>query len=580
MKYEIKTGTACNNNCIFCLNSKRDTSLPKEVIKKTINEVYSKGIDCVQFTGGEITIRRDLFELMSYVKNAGLSVELQTNGRAFFYEKFAKEVVKQGVSWFLVSLHAHNEKLYRELSGVEGGYRQVVEGIKNLIELGQNVSINIVVSQKNVKLLPEIVRHHAALKPAVIQLSWLRPEGKVLDNIELLPKYSENIDFLKKAIDEAKKNSITVGVIGVPLCILGNYEKYAVNPYKNTVASKGGRLGPADLLFTEQKKIFVNVCRKCEKSCECGGIFKMYVNKNGENEFKPVINEETKIRIVSNLTNDCIERINMIKIGYGSKTYSAESKNKKYFVKERTKYFCDENLSELFKKTVSKAGVSILAPKIKKVFDDSTIEIYDYIEDSPLKTREEKKVMIEEFAELIGKLHKFKFRQESNRDCFIQFEQLADFAIKFNHLDENDKEKIITLIDWIKINRNELTANLIHNDLHRSNFIIQNKKIKYLTDFDKVKYSYTSYDASVFIYDMCYIDGEFDIEMINAFKKAYKKYATGKDVEALFPFLVFRGIDLLFNLLNASSEDLGKYYRKIEFKSQLKKLRKIIFIEL
>jgi MoaA/NifB/PqqE/SkfB family radical SAM enzyme len=83
MNAEIKTGTACNNNCIFCLNEQRGIFRKTEEIKREIDALSDNGVTSISFTGGETSIRPDFFELISYAKRRGCNVSIQTNGRAF-----------------------------------------------------------------------------------------------------------------------------------------------------------------------------------------------------------------------------------------------------------------------------------------------------------------------------------------------------------------------------------------------------------------------------------------------------------------------------------------------------------------
>ncbi|MFC1723905.1 hypothetical protein ACFL0V_07230, partial [Nanoarchaeota archaeon] len=61
MNYEVKVGSACNNNCVFCLNEKRGWRRETGDLMKEIESLPY--MDEINFTGGEVTIRDDFFDL-------------------------------------------------------------------------------------------------------------------------------------------------------------------------------------------------------------------------------------------------------------------------------------------------------------------------------------------------------------------------------------------------------------------------------------------------------------------------------------------------------------------------------------
>jgi MoaA/NifB/PqqE/SkfB family radical SAM enzyme len=279
---EIKLGTACNNNCIFCLNEPgRMFNKPTRTIKYEVVHLKEKGVGLIKLTGGEPTIREDFFEIIRFARSNGLEIEIQTNGRALAYDWFAKKTADVGIRNFLISLHAHHRELYKELSNTDG-YEQVMMGIKNLKSLDQKFSINVVITSKNLHHLREIAEHHSRLGAESIQLSWAKPEGKTAADMRIFPKYSDNILSLSDAVDALLEKGQRVAILGVPHCILGNYAKYAGRPYKGMFVESGS----AEDLFNEEKKLLTAECAGCLAEDACGGLFKKYHDFFGADETK------------------------------------------------------------------------------------------------------------------------------------------------------------------------------------------------------------------------------------------------------------------------------------------------------
>ncbi len=286
MNYEVKLGTACNNNCVFCLNSEREISLSHDRILNEIISAKSKGAEKITFTGGEPSIRTDFFELCSFVKSLGLGLQVQTNGRALSYFDFAEKACSI-VDSFLISLHSNSEELNFKITGVHEGYSQTIEGIKNVRSFGKPVTLNIVVNNLNLPFLDKIAEHHAGLGIDCIQFSWVRFQGKVASgNGNIVPRYSEGITLLKKAIDAAVNNGLIVFVIGVPPCILGKHAKYSVNPHSDSFIIRDGNKINSSEWIVKSRKTMLAVCENCVSKLECGGVYSEYIRKFGDAEFR------------------------------------------------------------------------------------------------------------------------------------------------------------------------------------------------------------------------------------------------------------------------------------------------------
>jgi len=287
--HEIKIGTLCNNNCIFCLNEKRDDIVSKEHIFQEIEKCKEGGIDSISFTGGEPAIRKDFFELLGFANKRGMKIGIHSNGRIFSYFSFSKKVLEFCPKDYMVSLHAHNEGLNYKLTRVKGAFRQSVDGIKNLIRLnGQNaVLVNVVVNRFNVNHLKDIAEHHISLGVKKVQFSWVRPQGKVIGNEEkFIPRYKDNLCYLKDACDYILDEGANLSIREVPFCLFDGYKDYIKNPYADMVVfSEDGSKKSADRWVAEKRKVYAEKCCLCDYKDRCSGVFKRYIETFGDGEF-------------------------------------------------------------------------------------------------------------------------------------------------------------------------------------------------------------------------------------------------------------------------------------------------------
>lgn len=138
----IETGTSCNNQCDYCPQRALRAAMGKgldpgtDELKRRIGLARVQGFEEIAFSGGEPTIRKDLFDLVEYAASMGFQrVSMTTNGRMFAYRDFARRMVDAGLTGVSVSLHGPNPAIHDGLTGVEGSFEQAVAGLKALREV-------------------------------------------------------------------------------------------------------------------------------------------------------------------------------------------------------------------------------------------------------------------------------------------------------------------------------------------------------------------------------------------------------------------------------------------------------------
>lgn len=83
MKYiTFECASRCNMDCKFCFSEWREQSseLDTEKAKGCLRILRNKGLEAINFTGGEPLLRKDISELIRFAKEIGLTTILSTNG--------------------------------------------------------------------------------------------------------------------------------------------------------------------------------------------------------------------------------------------------------------------------------------------------------------------------------------------------------------------------------------------------------------------------------------------------------------------------------------------------------------------
>ena len=92
-------GYSCNADCPFCYykisakSRQKDKDLTTEQAKKLLRYIRNRGKEVVDLTGGEPTIRGDIFELVSYAKDLGFK-EIISNPQNIVAIEWAEKVRK------------------------------------------------------------------------------------------------------------------------------------------------------------------------------------------------------------------------------------------------------------------------------------------------------------------------------------------------------------------------------------------------------------------------------------------------------------------------------------------------------
>lgn len=142
----------CNQKCKICYAagqtqaevSELTTNDWKDILNKLWNEAY---VSQVTFTGGEPTRREDLVELITMARR--FVTRLNTNGLKLVDKSYCQALYDADLDSLQITFYSSDPEIHNELVGTEGGWEKTVEGIKNALETGLNVSINTPIVSNN-----------------------------------------------------------------------------------------------------------------------------------------------------------------------------------------------------------------------------------------------------------------------------------------------------------------------------------------------------------------------------------------------------------------------------------------------
>ncbi|RLG70456.1 MAG: hypothetical protein DRO07_00130 [Candidatus Iainarchaeum archaeon] len=295
-KVEILMNWQCNQRCIFCSVGHKlvsDGSIkPWNEIKKDIDFAKKRGANIISFSGGEPTIRKDLFKAIEYANKLGFDViEIQTNGRMLKYREYVEKIVDLGVNRVLVSIHAPNAELEDFLTQVKGSFEEKVQGMKHLEELNIEKRTSTVINQYNYKVLPEMARFLLKFKKNTksYHLNFAIPDGFAKQNFnEMVPRMSEAAPYIKKACDIMLKKDGKPFLHNIYPCILPEHTSLMSELTKTDTILIGPKF-KTDIQKNRYKyRSKGPECKRCKYYLLCVGPFKEYTKVRGFGEFKPI----------------------------------------------------------------------------------------------------------------------------------------------------------------------------------------------------------------------------------------------------------------------------------------------------
>ena len=132
----------CNQRCVHCYaagqKQAEEAELSTAEWKGIIDKCRNAGVTQLTFTGGEPTMRDDLFELIDYAR--WFVTRLNTNGIRLTRE-YCDRLHEVSLDSVQVTFYSCDESVHDELVGT-AGFAATVAGIDNALAAGLNMSVN------------------------------------------------------------------------------------------------------------------------------------------------------------------------------------------------------------------------------------------------------------------------------------------------------------------------------------------------------------------------------------------------------------------------------------------------------
>jgi radical SAM protein with 4Fe4S-binding SPASM domain len=140
----------CNELCVHCYRVIEDRrELTTAEVKTLLADLARAGTLYLTFSGGEIFLRRDLFELIAEAKRLRFDLRLKSNALLISEER-ARRLRELGVRQVDVSIYSVDPAVHDAVTKIPGSLERSLAGIERLRAAGVSVKINCPLMRSNV----------------------------------------------------------------------------------------------------------------------------------------------------------------------------------------------------------------------------------------------------------------------------------------------------------------------------------------------------------------------------------------------------------------------------------------------
>lgn len=146
----------CNERCVHCYLDHDDHGEMTTIeIKHLLEEMAEAGVFILTFSGGEILLRKDFFEILEYARRLTFCVKLKTNA-VLIREREAARIRDLGVESVQISIYSHRPEVHDAITLVSGSLKRSLNAIRFLKSHGLKVIIANVLMTTNMEDYPGV----------------------------------------------------------------------------------------------------------------------------------------------------------------------------------------------------------------------------------------------------------------------------------------------------------------------------------------------------------------------------------------------------------------------------------------
>jgi MoaA/NifB/PqqE/SkfB family radical SAM enzyme len=292
---DIFLNYACQAKCAFCYNPPLTPELiawklPLEKLAAELVQGRDGGYKGVTFSGGEVTLLKDLSKMLRLSRKAGFQeIGIITNGLLMAEASYTQELLDAGLSFVCISVHGAEAALHDKMVKVEGAFAKVLKTLDLLEAAKIPVVLNFVLTQENAHGAADFVRHFAG-RPGVVEFQLYYPH---YDGLMAVHRDALRLPMTKAAevAVEALAASDKAWLYNIPPCLAPDLAPRMRNWQEEEDSLLIDPAGVSEGGFSQERRDRhkTAVCRNCRFDAQCLGFEKKYVELYGDDEMQAVV---------------------------------------------------------------------------------------------------------------------------------------------------------------------------------------------------------------------------------------------------------------------------------------------------
>ena len=325
MHTDIKVGLSCNNKCIHCimqpikLRAEKDNisiDAPLTKILSLLDQAYGNGFKSITLTGGEITLRDDLVEMVLHANALGLQIAIQTNGRLLSTINLQPLHKIAGSINFVIALHGASAEIHDEITREYGSFDETVIGIGAVLSQGFKVIGKLVLSRVNTLDIPRTIELFNRLGIKEVLISFPHAEDFEEETFkQVVPRYSELRPILVEVYQCADASSMRIDLETFPYCQITDIKRWRhsvdLSARLHELRSSGDSIIKMPMIdetinWTQTRreiKAKDESCKYCLLDHICEGVWAEYAEQFGTLELVPITDATVIEEFITDLGN-------------------------------------------------------------------------------------------------------------------------------------------------------------------------------------------------------------------------------------------------------------------------------------
>jgi PqqA peptide cyclase len=197
----------CPLGCPYCSNPRelegRADELSTETWSRVLREAAALGVLQVHLSGGEPATRRDLEEIVSVAREAGLYTNLITSAIGLGPERLAR-LGAAGLDHVQLSVQDVDAANADRIAGYTGAHERKLAFAQSVTEQGLALTINAVIHRANIDSVAPLVELAVSLGAGRVEIAHAQYYGWALRNRRALMPTREQVDRAVREVEDLR----------------------------------------------------------------------------------------------------------------------------------------------------------------------------------------------------------------------------------------------------------------------------------------------------------------------------------------------------------------------------------------